>query len=68
MISRALTALVCAILIALPSVASACPACVGSQKSWSTSLKLVGILILTPFFVFAVVVYAIRRATAAARE
>lgn len=68
MIPRALTTLACAILIALPSVASACPACMGSQKSWSTSLKLVGILILTPFFVFAIVVYAIRRATAEARQ
>ncbi len=67
MIPRSLTAIVCAILIALPSVASACPACIGSQKGWSTTLKLVGVLILTPFFVFAIAIYAIRRVTAEAR-
>jgi len=57
---RFFAALVAAVLIALPAVASACPACLGNPRNMSV-LKLVGVLILTPFVVFGTVVWAVRR-------
>jgi hypothetical protein len=57
---RFMTALVAALLIALPQVASACPACLGNPRNMSV-LKLVGVLILTPFAVFGTVLWAVRR-------
>ncbi len=58
---RFLTALVAALLLALPRLASACPACLGNPRTMSV-LKLVGVLILTPFVVFGTVLWAVRRA------
>jgi hypothetical protein len=58
---RLVLALVTALLMAAPSVASACPACLGNPRNMSV-LKLVGVLILTPFVVFGTVLWAVRRA------
>ncbi len=57
---RFLAALVAACLVALPEIASACPACLGNPRNMSV-LKLVGVLILTPFVVFGTVLWAVRR-------
>lgn len=51
-----------ALLLALPSVAAACPNCVGASNRNTTVLKLVGAFMLVPFAVFYTVVRAIRRA------
>lgn len=51
-----------ALLLALPSVAAACPNCVGASNRNTTILKLVGAFMLVPFAVFYTVVRAIRRA------
>jgi hypothetical protein len=60
---RALTrVVVLAVLVAAPSVAAACPACLGNPRNMGV-LKLLGVLILTPFAVFWFVYRAIRRAT-----
>jgi hypothetical protein len=57
---RFIAAVVAALLIALPQLASACPACLGNPRNMSV-LKLVGVLILTPFAVFGTVLWAVRR-------
>ena len=54
-------AIVTALLVAAPSLASACPACLGNPRNMSV-LKLVGVLILTPFVVFGAVLWAVKRA------
>jgi len=50
------------VLVLLPELAHACPACVGQQTTWSTTMKLLGIFILFPFVVGALVLRAIRNA------
>ena len=54
-------ALVAALLLLLPAVAAACPACLGNPRNMSV-LKLLGVLILTPFVVVGLVIRAIKRA------
>jgi hypothetical protein len=44
------------------TVAYACPACLGQQQTWTGSLELLGLMLLVPFAVAALVAYAIRRA------
>jgi uncharacterized membrane protein YadS len=51
-----------ALLLAIPSVAAACPNCVGSSNRNTTILKLVGAFMLVPFIVFYAIVRVIRRA------
>lgn len=48
-------------LAALPSVAAACPACIGQAPKVS-SLRLVGAFMLVPFVVFGIVLTVIRNA------
>ena len=55
-------ALVALALLLLPSVAAACPACLGQQSSFTTTLKLIGLFILFPFLVAALVLREIRKA------
>jgi hypothetical protein len=57
-----LRALLLALLVAAPGVAAACPACLGNSRNMGV-LKLVGVLILTPFAVAGAVIWAIRRAS-----
>jgi hypothetical protein len=54
--------IVVAFLVLLPSLAHACPACVGQQTSWTSTIKLLGIFILFPFAVGGLVLRAIRNA------
>jgi hypothetical protein len=54
--------IVLALLMLLPSLAAACPNCIGSQDNSSTILKVVGAFMLVPFVVFYVVLRIIRRA------
>jgi hypothetical protein len=49
-------------LVFLPEWAWACPACLGQQSGWNTTLKLLGIMILFPFAVAVLVLRAIRNA------
>ena len=51
-----------ALLLVIPSVAAACPNCVGASNRNTTILKLVGAFMLVPFGVFYSVVRVIRRA------
>jgi hypothetical protein len=51
-----------ALLLVIPSVAAACPNCVGASNRNTTILKLVGLFMLVPFAVFYAVVRVIRRA------
>jgi hypothetical protein len=51
-----------ALLVLLPSLAAACPNCIGSQDKSSTILKVVGAFMLVPFAVFYVVLRVVRRA------
>jgi len=60
--------LVAALLVGMPAIAAACPACVGQQASLSTTLKLLGVFILFPFFVVALVLKAIRQAQRESRD
>ena len=53
------TAAVAASLFAT-RVAIACPACIGQKSSMPNSLKVVGVFLLVPFIVAAVVLFAIR--------
>jgi hypothetical protein len=39
-----------------------CPACLGQQAAWTPTLELVGVLLVLPFAVVALVIRAIRRA------
>ncbi len=57
----ALRVLLLAALVAAPSVAAACPACLGNPRNMGV-LKIVGVLILTPFVIAGAVIFAIRRA------
>jgi hypothetical protein len=50
-----------ALLVAAPSLAAACPACLGNPRGKNV-LPLLGLFMLIPFGVFAVVVRAVRRA------
>jgi hypothetical protein len=52
--------LVAALLVLLPSLANACPACLGQQDSFNLTLKILGVFILFPFLVVALVLRAIR--------
>jgi hypothetical protein len=52
--------LVVALLVAAPTVASACPACVGQNRN-TTILRLVGAFMLVPFGIFYVVQRTVRR-------
>jgi hypothetical protein len=54
--------LIVAILVFLPALAHACPACLGSQTTFTSTMKLLGIFILFPFLVGALVLRAIRNA------
>jgi hypothetical protein len=49
-------------LVLLPELAWACPACLGQQSTWSSTMKLLGIFILFPFAVGGLVLRAIRNA------
>ena len=57
----ALKSLVLALLILLPSLAAACPNCVGQDRN-NTVLKLIGVFMLTPFVVFYVIWRVIKSA------
>jgi hypothetical protein len=59
-VARSLLVLV---LVLLPAVAAACPACVGQQSTFSTTLKILGVMILFPFGVVYLVIRAIRNAS-----
>jgi hypothetical protein len=50
-----------ALLVGAPSLAAACPACLGNPRTNSV-LPLLGLFMLLPFGVVAVVVRAVRRA------
>ncbi len=50
-------------LLLVPSVAAACPACLGQQSTFTTTLKLLGVMILFPFPVVYLVIRAIRKAS-----
>jgi hypothetical protein len=54
--------LIIAILVFLPALAHACPACLGSQTSFTSTMKLLAIFILFPFVVGGLVLRAIRNA------
>ena len=58
----ALRTLLVLILMALPALANACPACVGQQDRWSFAIKALGVMILFPFLVTWLVIRAIRNA------
>ena len=58
----ALRNLLTLVLVLLPTVAMACPACLGSQTKLTSSLKALGVMILSPFGVVYLVVRAIRNA------
>lgn len=58
----ALRTLIALLLVLLPEVAMACPACLGSQTSFTSSLKALGVMILFPFAVVYLVIRAIRGA------
>ena len=45
-----------------PSALALCPNCLGQQQHLSATLKLVGLFLLVPFAVAAVIVRLIRRA------
>ena len=49
-------------LVLLPSIAAACPNCVGGSNRNTTILKLVGAFMLVPFAVCYAVIRVIRRA------
>jgi hypothetical protein len=53
--------LLVALLVLAPSLAAACPACLGNQRNTDV-LRLIGLLMLVPFGVFALVLRAVRRA------
>lgn len=44
----------------LPRLAEACPACVGQRTSLSGQLKVVGVFLLVPFAIAAVVLRVVR--------
>ena len=54
--------LIVLVLLLLPALAHACPACLGQPRGLSPTLKLVGLLLLVPFAVVAIVIRAIRSA------
>ena len=54
--------LVFALLVLLPSLAAACPNCVGQSNRNTTVLKIVGAFMLVPFAIFYILVRVIRRA------
>jgi hypothetical protein len=54
--------LVLALLVLLPSLAAACPSCVGGSNRNTTILEIVGAFMLVPFAVFYALVRVIRRA------
>jgi hypothetical protein len=58
----ALKSLFALVLMLLPSMAAACPNCVGGSNRNTTVLKLVGAFMLVPFAVCYAVIRAIRRA------
>jgi hypothetical protein len=58
----ALKSLFVLVLMLLPSIAAACPNCVGNSDRKTTILKLVGAFMLVPFAVCYAVIRAIRRA------
>ena len=53
--------LLVALMVLMPSLAAACPACLGNPRGKNV-LPLLGLFMLIPFGVFAVVVRAVRRA------
>ena len=53
--------LVALVLMLLPSLAAACPACVGQDNRNTSILKLIGAFMLVPFGVFYAVLRTIRR-------
>jgi hypothetical protein len=50
------------LLMLVPTVALACPACLGSQNKFTSSLGALGAMILFPFGVVYLVLRAIRNA------
>lgn len=52
--------IVAALLLLAPSIAAACPACVGQSRNTSV-LKLLGAFMLVPFGIFFFVQRAVRR-------
>jgi hypothetical protein len=55
--------LVALVLLLLPGIAEACPACVGQDRN-TTILKVVGAFMLVPFGIFFLVLRTIRGALA----
>lgn len=49
------------LLTLLPTLAAACPACVGQQDSFTNTLKALSIMILVPFVIVYFVIRAVRR-------
>ena len=58
----ALKSIVLALLVLLPSLAAACPNCVGQSDRNTNVLKLIGVFMLTPFVVFYVIWRVIKSA------
>jgi hypothetical protein len=54
--------LVLALLVLLPSLAAACPNCVGQSNRNTTVLKIIGAFMLVPFLVFYVIWRVIKSA------
>jgi hypothetical protein len=52
----------------VPRVALACPYCTTTLDRYATTLKLVGLFLLVPFLISAVVIQVIRRVSAEAAE
>lgn len=52
---------VAAIVVLLPRIADACPACASSQNGGSGEVVLVGVLVALPFVIAGVIGYGIVR-------
>jgi hypothetical protein len=51
------------LVLMVPAMAWACPACVGQNERFSFAMKALGIMILFPFLVAWFVIRAIRKAS-----
>jgi hypothetical protein len=60
--SRAFASSAFALSLIAPRVASACPACLGSDAQNATFLKIGSLFVFVPFLVVALVLYVLRQA------
>jgi hypothetical protein len=57
-----MAAVLALLLVLIPSVAAACPACIGVQDSFTTRMMALGVMILFPFAIAFFVIRSIRKA------